>query len=400
MELSRRFEEVRQQSLGLAAPLSAEDCCVQSMPEASPTKWHLAHTSWFFETFLLEPFEAGFQPFHPAFRVLFNSYYNGVGDKHPRAQRGLLTRPALQEVLAYRAAVDQRILALLQARSRDARIAELMELGLQHEQQHQELMLTDLLHLLAQNPLQPPYRSDAQDLTPPLPALAWLRFAGGLQNVGHRGGGFCFDNELPAHQQFLQPFELASRLVSNAEFLAFVEAGGYQQPALWLAEGWDWLRSQGLNKPLYWRQDEAGAWLAFGLHGLQPLDSHAPACHLSLFEADAFARWAGARLPTEFEWEAAARAAPHTSSQMPCVQQMHGQVWQWTSSSYAPYPGFAPAAGAVGEYNGKFMVNQYVLRGSSLATPAGHARDSYRNFFPAHTRWQFSGIRLARSLLA
>nr|WP_295078987.1 ergothioneine biosynthesis protein EgtB [uncultured Roseateles sp.] len=396
MDLSSRFEAVRQQSLRLAAPLSPEDCCVQSMPEASPTKWHLAHTSWFFETFLLEPFEAGFQPFHPAFRVLFNSYYNGVGDKHPRAQRGLLTRPALQEVLAYRAAVDQRILALLQARPGDGRVAELMELGLQHEQQHQELMLTDLLHLLAQNPLQPPYRSEAQDLTPPLPALAWLRFAGGLQNVGHLGGGFCFDNELPTHQQFLQPFELASRLVSNTEFLAFVEAGGYQQPALWLAEAWDWLRSQGLHKPLYWRQDEIGAWLAFGLHGLQPLDPHAPACHLSLFEADAFARWAGARLPTEFEWETAARAA----AQMHGLQQMHGLVWQWTSSSYAPYPGFAPAAGAVGEYNGKFMVNQYVLRGSSLATPAGHARDSYRNFFPAHTRWQFSGIRLARSLPA
>ncbi|MBY0235689.1 MAG: ergothioneine biosynthesis protein EgtB, partial [Burkholderiaceae bacterium] len=336
-------------------------------------------------------------PFHPAFRVLFNSYYNGVGDKHPRAQRGLLTRPALAEVLAYRAAVDQRILALLQARPGDARIAELMALGLQHEQQHQELMLTDLLHLLAQNPLHPAYRSDAQDLSPPVSALAWLRFAGGLQDMGHRGGGFCFDNELPAHQQFVQPFELATRLVSNAEFLAFVESGGYQQPELWLAEGWDWLRSQGLSKPLYWRQDEeAHRWLAFGLHGLLPLDPHAPACHLSLFEADAFARWAGARLPTEFEWEAAARAA----SQIPALQQMHGHVWQWTSSSYAPYPGFAPAAGAVGEYNGKFMVNQYVLRGSSLATPAGHARDSYRNFFPAHTRWQFSGIRLARSVPA
>ncbi|MEL4177227.1 ergothioneine biosynthesis protein EgtB [Roseateles sp. PN1] len=397
MDLSNRFEAVRQQSLRLAAPLSAEDCCVQSMPEASPSKWHLAHTSWFFETFLLEPFEAGFKPFHPAFRVLFNSYYNGVGDKHPRAQRGLLTRPDLDEVLAYRAAVDQRILALLQARSGDARIAELMELGLQHEQQHQELMLTDLLHLLAQNPLQPAYRSEAQDVTPAEPELGWLHFAGGLQDIGHRGGGFCFDNELPSHQQFLQPFELATRLVSNAEFLAFVEAGGYHQPELWLAEGWDWLRSQGLRKPLYWRQDEeAHRWLAFGLHGLQPLDPHAPACHLSLFEADAFARWAGARLPTEFEWEAAARAA----SQIPALQQMHGQVWQWTSSSYAPFPGFAPAAGAVGEYNGKFMVNQYVLRGSSLATPAGHARDSYRNFFPAHTRWQFSGIRLARSVPA
>ncbi|ALT78871.1 ergothioneine biosynthesis protein EgtB [Paucibacter sp. KCTC 42545] len=396
MNLASRFEAVRQQSLRLAAPLSAEDCCVQSMPEASPIKWHLAHTSWFFETFLLERFEASFKPFHPAFRVLFNSYYNGVGDKHPRAQRGLLTRPALAEVLAYRAAVDQRILSLLQATPGDARIAELMALGLQHEQQHQELMLTDLLHLLAQNPLQPAYRGEGQDLTPSVPELGWLRFAGCLQDMGHHGGGFCFDNELPAHQQFLQPFELATRLVSNAEYLAFVEAGGYQQPELWLAEGWDWLRSQGLSKPLYWRQDDAGPWMAFGLHGLQPLDPHAPACHLSLFEADAFARWAGARLPTEFEWEAAARAA----AQMPGLQQMHGQVWQWTSSSYAPYPGFAPAAGAVGEYNGKFMVNQYVLRGSSLATPAGHARDSYRNFFPAHTRWQFSGIRLARSVPA
>ncbi len=388
------FRQVRAQSVALAAPLSPEDCCVQSMPDASPIKWHLAHTSWFFETFILERFEPGFRPCHPAFRVLFNSYYNGVGDKYPRPQRGLLTRPSLAEVLDYRHEVDRRIGLLLAGRQqagRGAELASLLQLGLQHEQQHQELMQTDLKHLLSRNPLAPAAYGALPTLAPaPAPALQWLNFGAQLVEIGHAGDGFCFDNETPRHRQFVEPFALASRLVTNRELLAFIEAGGYDDPALWLAEGWDWRCANDLTQPLYWRRDEqAAGWQEFTLQGLQPLDLEQPALHLSLFEADAYARWAEARLPTEFEWEMAAVT--------PGLAQLFGVAWQWTSSSYAPYPGYAPAAGAIGEYNGKFMVNQYVLRGSSRATPAGHARRSYRNFFPAGARWQFSGIRLARS---
>ncbi len=388
------FRQVRAQSVALAAPLSPEDCCVQSMPDASPIKWHLAHTSWFFETFILERFEPGFRPCHPAFRVLFNSYYNGVGDKYPRPQRGLLTRPSLAEVLDYRHEVDRRIGLLLAGRQqagRGAELASLLQLGLQHEQQHQELMQTDLKHLLSRNPLAPAAYGALPTLVPaPAPALQWLNFGAQLVEIGHAGDGFCFDNETPRHRQFVEPFALASRLVTNRELLAFIEAGGYDDPALWLAEGWDWRCANDLTQPLYWRRDEqAAGWQEFTLQGLQPLDLEQPALHLSLFEADAYARWAEARLPTEFEWEMAAVT--------PGLAQLFGVAWQWTSSSYAPYPGYAPAAGAIGEYNGKFMVNQYVLRGSSRATPAGHARRSYRNFFPAGARWQFSGIRLARS---
>ena len=386
-ELSARYLTTRRQTVALAAPLSEEDCCAQSMPDASPVKWHLAHTSWFFETFILEPLEADFQPFHPAFRILFNSYYNGVGEKHARAQRGLLTRPGLDEVRAYRDAVDRRMQRLLTQEPLPPGLEALLELGLQHEQQHQELIRTDILHLLAQNPLAPAYAHGAPSVAEPVPAIEWHRFDAGIVEIGHAGSGFCFDNELPRHRQFVESCALASRLVTRGEFLAFVHAGGYADPALWLAEGWDWIRAQQIAHPLYWRPGREG-WQEFGFHGLQPLDLHGPVLHVSYFEADAYARWANARLPTEAEWEHAAKRD---------LMQLFGRAWQWTSSSYAAYPGYASAAGALGEYNGKFMSNQYVLRGSSVATPAGHARASYRNFFPASARWQFAGIRLART---
>ena len=402
------YDSVRKRSLMLAEPLSDEDCGAQSMPDASPVKWHLAHTTWFFETFILERMEANFQPFHAAFRVLFNSYYNGIGEKHPRPQRGLLTRPAMAQVRAYRADVDARIGALLARRlapAERAQLASLLELGLQHEQQHQELMLTDVKHLLAQNPLLPAYFEAPFAAAGIAAPQAWIDCEGGLAEIGFDGGGFCFDNELPRHRQYVAPFALAARLVSNGEYLEFIRAGGYANASLWLAEGWDWVRSGALTCPLYWQQDGAGQWREFTLFGQQELDLQRPATHLSLFEADAYAHWAGARLPTEAEMELAAQHAPvlagdlHPAGQAAQVglTQMFGHCWQWTSSSYAPYPGFRAAPGALGEYNGKFMLNQYVLRGSSCATPPGHARASYRNFFPAGARWQFTGIRLARA---
>ena len=414
--LALRYAAVRRHSLAVAEPLSDEDCGAQSMPDASPVKWHLAHTTWFFETFILERMERDFVPFHPAFRVLFNSYYNGIGEKHPRAQRGLLTRPSMAQVRAYRADVDARMVRLLEAGPHEE-LAMLVTLGMQHEQQHQELMLTDVKHLLAQSELLPAYVAQPLPGRQVAPALEWVAFDGGLTGIGHQGDGFSFDNELPRHRQFVAPFALSSRLVTNGEYLAFMQAGGYANAALWLAEGWDWVRTQGLSAPIYWRQDEQGQWREFTLYGAQPLDLQRPVTHLSLFEADAYAHWAGARLPTEAEWEFAAAQdgsdAAETGHLHPAVaaqgeparqrqrlRQMFGHCWQWTSSSYAPYPGFQPAAGALGEYNGKFMLNQYVLRGSSCATPGGHARASYRNFFPAGARWQFTGVRLARQLTA
>ncbi|MFN7156751.1 MAG: ergothioneine biosynthesis protein EgtB [Acidovorax sp.] len=412
LDLLSHFTTVRNRSVALVAPLSAEDCGAQSMPDASPAKWHLAHTTWFFETFVLEAHEPGFVPFQPAFRVLFNSYYNGVGAKHPRPQRGLLTRPPLTEVLAYRANVDARMAALLPVVAHNAALCALIELGLQHEQQHQELLVTDVKHLLSCNPLWPAYLPTAVVLPPAAPALHWQPFEGGLTDIGYAGEGFAFDNESPRHRVYLHPYALASRLVTYAEYAAFVDGGGYQNPALWLAEGWDWRAAQALEHPLYWQRLEGG-WHSFTLTGLQPLEGARPVVHLSYYEADAYARWMSARLPTEAEWEHAARQslekpafsqAPHLPgddfSDADAVQmvQWFGAAWQWTQSSYAPYPGFRVADGAVGEYNGKFMVNQYVLRGSSVATPLGHERISYRNFFPATARWQFTGLRLARDL--
>ena len=390
----RHYDSVRKRSLMLAEPLSSEDCGAQSMPDASPVKWHLAHTTWFFETFILEPMEAQFQPFHPAFRVLFNSYYNGIGERHPRAQRGLLTRPSLQEVRAYRANVDQRIGRLLEEQSDNKELAVLIELGLQHEQQHQELILTDVKHLLAQSALYPAYTPAPMPPAEVPTASGWIDFPGALAEIGHQGDGFCFDNELPRHRQYVQPFALAAQLITNGEYLQFIEAGGYRDPALWLSEGWDQVCALALAHPLYWRRDALGAWREFTLHGMRALDLAQPAVHLSLYEANAYAHWSGARLPTEAEWEVAAQYAITPAGS--ALRQMFGHCWQWTSSSYAPYPGYATAPGALGEYNGKFMLNQYVLRGSSVATPPGHSRASYRNFFPAGACWQFTGIRLAR----
>lgn len=400
--LAAAFSTVREETLALAQPLSDEDCCVQSMPDASPVKWHLAHTTWFFETFILERFEPNFQPFHPAFRVLFNSYYDGVGEQHPRAQRGLMTRPSLNEVRTYRRNIDQRmqqVFSMPLAGEAANALAMLVELGLQHEQQHQELLLTDVKHLFSMNPLKPPYKPeeaapDRHDREDALPALQWQKFEAGIIEIGHDGAGFFFDNETPRHRQFIEQFSMATRLVSKREYLAFVEDGGYQNPLLWLAAGWEWVTQQKLTQPLYWQKSQSqfdSAWQEFTLYGLQPIGLDEPVAHISFFEAEAYARWAGARLPTEAEWERAAGAAVNLET------DYFGRVWQWTTSSYAPYPGYTVLEGAVGEYNGKFMVNQYVLRGSSCVTPAGHTRLSYRNFFPATARWQFSGVRLARS---
>ena len=387
--LSAQFSVVRSHTESLAAPLSPEDCQVQSMADASPVKWHLAHTSWFFETFILEPYADAYRPFDPAFKVLFNSYYNGIGDKHPRPERGLISRPTLDRVRQYRAHVDAAMVRFLSNTSQAAALHSLVTLGLNHEQQHQELMLTDLKHMLSMNPCAPVYRERAVDARPlAKPTSTWLSCAGGLVEIGHDGEQFAFDNESPRHQVFLRPYQIANRLVSNREYLAFIADGGYSRHDLWLSEGWDRVRNDDWCAPLYWRE-ERGAWTEFTLHGAQPLDLEAPVCHVSFFEADAYARWADARLPTEAEWE---HAASHSAS----LTQCFGERWQWTASAYLGHPGFAAAAGAVGEYNGKFMCNQFVLRGSSSATPAGHSRLTYRNFFQPEKRWQFSGIRLAK----
>lgn len=380
-----RFQRVRAHTLALVAPLSAEDCQVQSMPDVSPAKWHLAHTTWFFEAFLLGPHLPGYVPCDPTYAVLFNSYYVGLGERHPRPQRGLLSRPSLDQVLTYRAHVDAAMDRLMHTVD-PARWADLVELGCQHEQQHQELILMDIQHVLSCNPLYPAYGPAEQAYPAPAP-LDWHEMPGGLYEIGHQGDGFCFDNEQPRHRVWLDPFAIAGRLITNAEYAAFITDGGYSRPDLWLSEGWDTVARDHWCAPLYW-DDTDGSWRRFSLAGRHPVDPHAPVLHVSYFEADAYARWAGARLPTEAEWEVAAHAAP--------LAQLANTAWQWTASAYHPYPGFTPAPGAVGEYNGKFMVNQMVLRGGSLATPPGHARPTYRNFFPTAARWPFTGIRLAR----
>jgi ergothioneine biosynthesis protein EgtB len=386
-DLARRYRAVRDGTECLALGLSAEDCAAQSMPDASPVKWHMAHTTWFFETFVLEQHAARHQPFRPEFRYLFNSYYNALGEQFSRPQRGLLTRPALEEIRAYRRHVDERIQDLLAGSALAAPVLELIELGINHEQQHQELTVTDLLHLFSLNPLFPVYRESKPETRSSSKPLHFMAVAAGDVEIGHDGTGFAFDNELPRHRAHVPGFEIASRPASNAEFLAFVADGGYQRAEFWLSDGWALVKAQQWRQPLYWRE-AGGMWQEFTLQGLQPLDPARPVTHISQFEADAYASWAGARLPTEYEWETAAPAF------------RHGDVWEWTSSAYGPYPGFRPGgrknAGAVGEYNGKFMSNQYVLRGGSAATPVGHARRSYRNFFPSSARWQFSGVRLAR----
>jgi ergothioneine biosynthesis protein EgtB len=388
---------VRSHSLALAAPLSAEDQCVQSMADASPTKWHLAHTSWFFEAVVLGPHASDYQPFDTRFSRLFNSYYESLGPRHPRPQRGLLTRPSLAEVRAYRAHVDAALRRFIDDadEAQWTAAAPLLELGLQHEQQHQELILTDILHALSCNPLLPAYRSPSgkSARAPQTTAVEWIARSGGPAEIGHAGPGFGFDNETPRHAVLLAPHRIAHRLVNCGEYLAFMADGGYSQPTLWLSDGWAAVQAGGWTRPACWIAPDdprapSASWPVFGLDGVQPLDPSAPVSHLSFYEAAAYAEWAGARLPTEFEWEAACG--------VPGVREMTGHVWQWTRSSYDPYPGFRPMAGAVAEYNGKFMVGQLVLRGGSSATPPGHDRPTYRNFFPPAARWQFSGLRLAR----
>jgi ergothioneine biosynthesis protein EgtB len=400
-----RYAEVRAFTEALCAPLAPEDMVLQSMPDASPTKWHLAHTSWFFETFLLaEP-----QPFDLAYAVLFNSYYNGVGEQFPRSRRGLLSRPTVDTVRRYRAWVDERVQARIDA-GLDERALEVLEVGLQHEEQHQELLLTDLKHAFSVNPLRPAYQPEpatepAEASPDPAPPLRWRRYDEGLRQIGHAGPGFCFDNEHPRHRVFLEAFEIALRPVTVGEYRAFVEDGGYRRHELWHSEGWALVQERGWSGPLYW---EPGGQ-AFTLAGRRPLHDAEPVCHVSWFEASAYASWAGARLPTEAEWEVASADAgapgefadtrrfhPAPVEDVGGWTGMFGDTWEWTASPYTPYPGYAPLPGALGEYNGKFMCNQYVLRGGSCATRRRHVRPTYRNFFPADARWQFSGIRLAR----
>jgi ergothioneine biosynthesis protein EgtB len=404
--LAGRLVVVRRFTDALAAPLSPEDAMVQSMPDASPAKWHLAHTTWFFEQFVLSRARPGRRPFHPAYAYLFNSYYDAVGTRQPRPERGLLSRPPLEEVRRYRRAVDQAMAELL-ASAPDDGLLDLVELGIAHEEQHQELLVTDLKHALGSNPLRPAYG------TPPpaggaAPPLRWVAHPGGEVAVGAPPGGFAFDAERPRHRRLLGPFALASRPATAGEWLGFVEDGGYDRPELWMSDGWAAARRLGWRAPLYWERGEEG-WSQFTLGGMRPVDPAEPVAHVSWYEADAFARWAGARLPTEAEWEAVASAAPVDGNlagsgrlhPAPAPEggravQLFGDVWEWTRSAFEPYPGFRPAAGAVGEYNGKFMVSQLVLRGGSCATPPGHVRASYRNFFYPDARWQFSGVRLAR----
>jgi ergothioneine biosynthesis protein EgtB len=420
------FSICRGKTFALIQGISPEDCALQSMPDASPTKWHLAHTTWFFEVFILERFEKNFAPFDAAFRVLFNSYYNGVGDKFPRAKRGLISRPDLARVLAYRQNVEYRVQTLIDKYSElnpqdQMELAALIELGINHEQQHQELLLTDLKHLLSQNPLKPAYRDGWPLVTASSAPATWVNFEGGIQQIGNMGESFCFDNETPKHKVYLNPFTLSSLPISHGDLLDFIDDGGYSNPHLWLSMGWDAVQTQGWQAPLYWEkhsgdtQGKHNGWKIFTLRGLCNISARVPCPHLSYFEADAIARWKGARLPTEAEWEVAAAINPTAKQNMledsiyhplelkdtlEAKQLGHliGDVWEWTQSAYLGYPGFREAAGLVGEYNGKFMCNQFVLRGGSCVTPSSHIRPSYRNFFPPDARWQFSGARLAKDI--
>jgi ergothioneine biosynthesis protein EgtB len=406
--LRERLLAVRRATLGLAAPLSPEDAQVQSMPEASPAKWHLGHTTWFFEAFVLARAERDHRPFDPGFAYLFNSYYEAVGPRQPRPERGLLSRPPLERVLRYRAEVDARLGDALGGEV-PAPLLDVVELGIAHEEQHQELLLADVKHAFSMNPLRPAYAP----APPPAsgraaPALAWLPRRAGRVEIGAAPGGFAYDNERPRHAALLADHALASRPATCAEWLAFMDEGGYARPELWMSDGWAAVQRHGWRAPLHWLPD-GPRWLQFTLGGVRPVDGAEPVAHVSWFEADAFARWAGARLPTEAEWEAAAAEAapdgtfaedgrlhPAAAAPGPGARQLLGDVWEWTSSAYSPYPGFRPEAGALGEYNGKFMVSQLVLRGGSCATPRAHVRPSYRNFFYPDARWQFTGVRLAR----
>lgn len=410
----QQFRKVRADSMAIAAPLTPEDWMLQSMPDASPVKWNLAHTSWFFETFILKPHHRAYEEFHPQFSYLFNSYYNAVGSMHPRPNRGMISRPSADEVCAYRRHVDGAVEHFIESAD-DAALeaaAPLMALGFGHEEQHQELMLTDLKHGLYMNPLLPGVYEEPADKAPGAAVdLDWKDMEGGLCEIGSDGAGFAFDSEGPRHKVFLHPFRLANRPVTNGEFIAFMDDGGYENAKLWLSDAWELVCEERWSAPLYWRKDGEG-WREYTLFGERAVNPHAPVCHVSFFEAAAYAGWAGARLPTEFEWEAAASLndfqgnfleggvprAPKPAAGANRLLQLFGDVWEWTASPYIAYPGYAPPAGAIGEYNGKFMSGQMVLRGGSCATPAGHMRLSYRNFFPPNARWQFSGFRLAQDL--
>ena len=385
------FRTVRGETERRAAPLGAEDQVVQSMPDASPTKWHRAHVTWFFEQFLLRPFAPAYRAFDERFAYLFNSYYVAAGPRHARPQRGLITRPGVTETTAYRAHVDAAVAALIESTQDSKAVIPIIEIGLHHEQQHQELMLTDILHAFAQNATHPVYDPhwrwpQSESAAAAATAATADALVAGIHMIGHEGAGFCFDNERPAHQVLLQPVRVARALVTNGEWLEFMADGGYTTPSLWLSDGWAQAQAQDWNAPGYWRSID-GAWFSMTLGGLRPVDPALPVCHVSYYEADAFARWAGKDLPSEAEWEVAATSG--------ALEDAFGSVWQWTRSAYSPYPGYRAVPGALGEYNGKFMVNQMVLRGASLATPAGHARKTYRNFFYPSARWQFSGLRLA-----
>jgi ergothioneine biosynthesis protein EgtB len=410
-----QFANVRGDSEALAVNLTPEDQAIQSMPDASPTKWHLAHTTWFFETFILTRLDPDYRVFDPAFAYLFNSYYEAVGPRYPRPERGLLSRPTSDIVGAYRDHVSAAVARFIERACEPAwhQAAPLLELGLHHEQQHQELILMDIKHVFSINPLLPAYQAPQPQIAAPAAPLDWVEVAGGLVEIGHRGSGFAFDNETPRHKVWLDPFRLATRPVTCGEFLEFIEAGGYRSPEFWLSDGWATVREQGWDAPFYWLRDENG-WSLFTLSGLRRLNPDEPVCHVSFFEADAYAKWAGKRLPTEAEWETAAEGVPVSgnfadrllfhpgaestmaaANSRPIPRQMFGDVWEWTASPYIPYPRFRAAAGAVGEYNGKFMCNQMVLRGGAAVTSAGHVRASYRNFFPPSARWAFAGLRLA-----